>query len=153
MLLHRVLPNAQNGIFNRIRVKSNKYFYSKYFSSVSGRATPLGTKKFVERSELPFYHCFGISQLNINPIIHGAPRVDELMNSTDDDFDNLTILALFKNKSNCIVAYDNSSIYSTPWYCRNLSSLLNNTNEISREEVVIMVNIGRPTSEEKVLQV
>jgi hypothetical protein len=88
--------------------------YVRFFS-VPGRATTIGTQSFVSRSNLSFHHCFGISQLYINPIIHGAPTAYDLPVGNEAVFDQILRKALFINRSNCIVIYDNSSVYdATP---------------------------------------
>ena len=90
---------------------------------ISGFATTEGTLEFVKNAQLPLYHKFDKAQLYANPIIHGPPNVQYMLNEYsasgevimhNEETNSLMQKALFKNKSNCIYVYSyNNSNYNS----------------------------------------
>ncbi len=108
---------------------------------VTGRASSAMTQAFVSSSKLHFYHKFERSQLYINPIIHGAPAFN---NIEDHDYiELLTKRAVLKNRSNCLVVYQH--LPQKSYYFKGMRSLFNIDPQLSRQHLVAMANIGKPT--------
>ncbi len=108
---------------------------------VTGRASTAMTQAFVSSSKLHFYHKFERSQLYINPIIHGAPAFN---NIEDHDYiELLTKRAVLKNRSNCLVVYQH--LPQKSYYFKGMRSLFNIDPQLSRQHLVAMANIGKPT--------
>lgn len=120
---------------------------------VKGRATQAGTAQFLRNSDLPFFHKLAKSELFINPIIHGPPR--ELYSKSDQKrtlIEALTRRAVVKNRSNCLVVYQHNPD-GEAWYSTNLHALfLDSENQISREQIVIVANLGKATTREEVFR-
>ncbi len=151
--------------FWRSSALKNPSFFSSFVSAtkpiVTGRATTEGTQKFILSAALPLHHRFEQSNLYISPIIHGAPSF------YDDDnqgyVEALTMRAVIKNKSNCLVVYENqlhkslgpSSVNAKtpqlvpsqqqlqPYYFNGLGTVLREGN-LTRDQIVTMANLGTP---------
>ena len=89
-------------------------------STISGRATSIGTTSFVTSSKLLLYHQFHRSNLFINPIIHGYPRIIQQDQSAENKeertskfcilspeiYDSCLLKAVNKCKTNCFYVYN-----------------------------------------------
>jgi hypothetical protein len=140
---------------------------------ITGQASPEGTKKFIMNAKLPMYHRFEHSGLFINPVIHGAPSLYDEDNQ--GYVEALTLRAVLRNKSNCLVVYENqlhksfAKLPSTgaktgstrsapnvptppPYYFNGLGTVLREGN-LSRDQIVTMANLGSPSiSKDAMLQ-
>lgn len=112
-----------------------------------------GTYEFVKKSALPLHHKFAVSQLTISPIIHGPPSQQTLQEHSDKTYiEALTRRAVVKNRSNCIVVYQHNA-EGEPFFSTNLHTLFTDPeNNVSRDQVVIVANIGLATSRSEVLK-
>lgn len=138
---------------------------------IKGMATETGTLSFVKNANLPLYHKFDKCKLFSNPIIHGLPSVNFMLNECkygdkivmqNEETDRLLEKALVDNKSNCIYVYghNDSSYYSNykaaptndihgvPYFASKLSHLLcyednpPELNKIPRNNVITIADIG-----------
>lgn len=80
--------------------------------SIPGKATIAGTEQFILNSGLQLFHKFNISQLYINPVIHGPPRLPPIrfrkpINRNLADKQLLT--AVCRNCSNMVYVYNHYS--------------------------------------------
>lgn len=118
-----------------------------------GRATVKGTCEFVMKSALPLHHKFAVSELTINPIIHGPPSQQTLQDYSDKTYiEALTRRAVVKNRSNCVVVYQHAA-EGEPYFATNLQALFTDPeNDVTRDQVVIVANIGLATSRSEVLK-
>lgn len=85
---------------------------SQISNSIPGRATTEGTEQFILNSGLHLFHKFNISQLYINPVIHGPPRLPPIrfrkpINKNLADKQLLT--AVCRNCSNMVYVYNHYS--------------------------------------------
>ena len=112
-----------------------------------GRATVKGTYEFVMKSALPLHHKFAVSELTINPIIHGPPSQQTLQDYSDKTYiEALTRRAVVKNRSNCVVVYQHAA-EGEPYFATNLQALYtDHEKDVTRDQVVIVANIGHATS-------
>jgi len=112
-----------------------------------------GTYEFVKKSALPLHHKFAVSELTINPIIHGPLSQQTLQDYTDKTYiEALSRRAVVKNRSNCVVVYQHST-EGEPFFASNLQALFTDPeNDVSRDQVVIVANIGLATTRSEVLK-
>lgn len=133
--------------------------------TIQGKATPRGTKRFMERANLPMFHCFDKTSLYVSPIIHGAPRSYTLEET--DYFEALMKRAVLRNKSNCVVVYNHemTGTRSKTWHATGLDKLLtppplneeNLTPDspvewLNRDEIVAVANLGLATTGKNIRQ-
>ena len=77
-------------------------------STIAGKATPAGTEQFVAAAKLPLYHKFNLSQLTINPLIHGPPRPtlkQQAINIDSLQFGDQLLIQAVHQKANCLYIY------------------------------------------------
>ena len=83
--------------------------HSKSHSTIAGKATPAGTAQFVTTAKLPLYHKFHLSQLSINPLIHGPPRPtivnQQTINLDSVRFGDQLLIQAVHQKANCLYIY------------------------------------------------
>lgn len=119
-------------------------------SIVRGKGKPDSTKNFIASSSLPFHHRFNATNLYINPIIHGPPS---FWNAEEDCEYGTSLFkaALLNNRSNCHFVYKHE-LNATETYCMpDLYSILNDQPTITREQLVLGANLGRPILDPNVL--
>ena len=81
---------------------------SKSHSTIAGKATPAGTEQFVKAAKLPLYHKFHLSQLSINPLIHGPPRPtlnQQAINPDSFQSGDRWLTKAVHQKVNCLYVY------------------------------------------------
>lgn len=109
-------------------------------SITRGRATTVGTRKFVERANLSLFHCFDKTGLYISPVMHGPPRNYQVEDK--EYFEALMHKSIVDNKSNCVVVYNESTGGSKTWHATGMNRLLSEENSLNRSEVVTVANLG-----------
>ena len=83
--------------------------------TIPGQATKQGTEKFIMDSGIQLFHKFNLSNLYINPIIHGPPRLNPIRDKRQIDLingrlaDNQLLTAVHRNWSNMIYVYNHYS--------------------------------------------
>ena len=105
--------------------------------AISGRATTEGTKSFVARSKLRLYHRLELSQLYVNPVIHGPPVPGTL---SQEDSDLCFAQALLRNKCNALFVYSHSSL--GPWATGVLGQALQ-AGKLNRSDIVAIAGLGK----------
>lgn len=116
---------------------------------LKGRATEEGTRLFVAKSSLPMFHKFHLTDLYINPIIHGPPKYCSDANKSY--VEALTARAVLKNRSNCIIVYQHNEIEKS-WHSTNLASLFRKSTEVTRDQIVTIANLGLAANREQILE-
>lgn len=120
---------------------------------LKGQATVAGTRQFLMEVPLPLFHQFDKTKLYVNPVIHGAPK--KVYKKTDKDIafiEALTRRAIVKNRSNCVIVYKHNDD-GEAWYSTNLEKLFKDpANNVERQQIVMVANIGRPTTRENVFK-
>ena len=106
-------------------------------SRLAGRASTAGTKGFVARSRLTLHHRLELSQLYINPVIHGPP-VPGTMNQEESDM--CLAQALLRNKSNGLFVYNYGS--AGAWAAGALRETLQ-AGKLNRSEIVAFAGLGK----------
>lgn len=83
--------------------------------TIPGQATKQGTEKFIMDSGIQLFHKFHISNLYVNPIIHGPPRLNPVRDRRATDLinyrlaDKQLLTAVHRNWSNMIYVYNHYS--------------------------------------------
>jgi hypothetical protein len=112
---------------------------------VTGRATTVGTKYFLDSSEIQLQHHLKQSNLYINPVLIGNPFT--LQDGQDDNLDNLYYGAVMEDRSNCIYVYSNND--AGTWHSKTVGKLVETG--LDREGLVTVANLGTVTTREEVL--
>lgn len=133
--LNKILYNSYMGIKSYRNLHSS---VERIKPRLFGHATSEGTLKFMESSVWTLHHHFRRSNLYINPIIHGPPKLLNLMKGNNHDHNFAKALLL--HRSNCLFVYDHRP--SKPWYTSMLHELVSPEYGISREGVVTIAGLG-----------
>lgn len=138
MLLSRRLISSL-GAYGRASIVGN-LSYSRWLTS--GKATPTGTKEFIQRSELPMFLQLEKSQLSLGPVIHGSVRDWHSRPEVTDEYIHLLALkAVAENFVNTLVVYEHGET-SKEYAIKDINNLLQEA-EVKREELVLIANLGR----------
>lgn len=87
--------------------------------TIPGRATTEGTEKFIIDSGIQLFHKFNVSNLYVNPIVHGPPRLQPIkfrQKINQRLSDNQLLTAIHRNWSNMVYVYNHYSDGLTPSY-------------------------------------
>ena len=134
------------------RVAGKVYSFRSFaVKAMRGRATTAGTMQFLRNSNMDMHHRLEKSRLFITPIVHGPPGyLRSKMEKTSAYIEAITRRAVVINRSNCIVVYQHLQD-NEPWYSTNLRTLFEDSrNKISRDQIVIMANLGYATTQEEI---
>ena len=136
-----------NQTFKSFQIRKCYSFHLKSFSTqnlkiIEGKATFKGTKQFLTQSQLPFHHHFKISNVFINPIIHGPPKLE--LNLTQQETDEHFARALLINRSNCLYISDIQNNSLNSWHISHsmLNELLTERTDFHRSELVLIAGLG-----------
>jgi hypothetical protein len=110
------------------------------------RATSIGTKYFLENSNIQLQHNLQKSNLFINPIVIGNPFT--LQNGYDETCDALYYGAVMEDRCNCFYVYSNNE--AGVWHSKSMSKLVESG--IDRESLVTVANMGNVRNRDDVMQ-
>lgn len=113
----------------------------------STRASPNGTNAFVKKHKLPLYHKFAISNLLVNPIIHGPPQLKSLKSQIHSD---AWFEKAISNGVNCLYVYNRFN-NDEVWFASNCMSSLAMSG-FGRECFVLVAGIGKPAKATEIVQ-
>lgn len=100
-------------------VAAKKVIAPKEKVTIPGQATKEGTEKFIIDSGIQLFHKFHVSNLYVNPIVHGPPRLQpiKLRQKINQRLsDNQLLTAVHRNWSNMIYVYNHYSDTLNPSY-------------------------------------
>jgi hypothetical protein len=122
-------------------------------SITNGRATPLGTKYFLEQGNVSMIHSLKNSKLNIHPLILNTPMHPT---SNKEGLDSLYLGSVLKYRINCFHVYSRStpssgSGSSNVWYTTAVEDLVQTG--IDREGLVTIANLGKISHRDELMQV
>jgi hypothetical protein len=151
MLVEKELWGNQGRMWRRIVVPSNwksSHLFSRLITT--GRATPLGTKYFLEQGNVSMIHSFKNSQLNIHPLILNSPMHPA---SNKEGLDSLYLGSVLKYRINCFHVYSRSTSPSGTniWYTTAVEELVQTG--IDREGLVTIANLGKISHRDELIQV
>jgi hypothetical protein len=134
-------------MINRFSIRkpllNNLYLLKNHYFDWRGKATIEGTKRFVQRSNLPLYHVFDKSKLACNPIIHGGLSSWEGNQIDNDYISSLAKQAIEQHRSNAVVVYEHKSS-NKEYYISELINLDHNHQvDIKRDEMITIANLGK----------
>jgi hypothetical protein len=125
---------------------SRVYNTTAHRNLVTGRATTVGTKYFLDSSEIHLQHHLKQSNLYINPIVIGNPFT--LQDGHEETLDTLYYGAVMEDRSNCFYVYSNNE--AGKWYSKSVQKLVESG--IDREGLVTVANIGSVRDKDDVLR-
>jgi hypothetical protein len=115
----RFLNTAADQSGDGAAVVAKKDVAPKQKVTIPGRATKEGTEKFIVDSGIQLFHKFNVSNLYVNPIVHGPPRLHpiKLRQKINQRLsDNQLLTAVHRNWSNMIYVYNHYSDSLNPAY-------------------------------------
>jgi hypothetical protein len=113
----------------------------------TGRATPIGTKYFLEQAKIPMIHTFKKSKLNIHPLILSSPMHYD---ANKEGLDSLYEGAVLKFRTNCLYVYSRDS-KGKVWYTNAVNDLVEAG--VDREGLVTIANIGKVAHRDELIRV
>jgi len=116
---------------------------------VPGSATPEATRSFVAKSRLPLFHSFSKSNLVVNPTIVGPPKGKD---SDDPEANSAIRRCILVNGANCVVVSSYQPLKDgkmSMWFTSEVARMVAE-NEVKREELVLMVDLGKIDTEEEI---
>ena len=113
---------------------------------VTGRATTVGTKYFLDISNIHLQHQLR-SGLYVNPVSIGYPFT--LRNGQEDMIDNIYYGAVMEDRCNCICVYSNNDD-DGKWYSNSVEKLIESG--LDREGIVTVANLGNVSDRDQVMQ-
>lgn len=123
------------------------YGLSTYRSITNGRATPLGTKYFLEQGNIPLIHTLKRTGLNIHPLILNTPMHPT---SNREGLDSLYQGSVLKFRTNCFHVYSRYSDGKI-WYTKAVEELVQSG--VDREGLVTIANVGKVSHRDDLMQV
>lgn len=123
------------------------YGLNLFRNITNGRATPLGTKYFLEQGKIPMVHTLKSSSLSIHPLILNMPMHPS---SNRKILDSLYQGSILKYRTNCFHVYSRYSDGNI-WYTRAVEEVVQSG--IDREGLVTIAHVGKISHREELMNV